>query len=69
MTKNRYSTNTSDYNVGDSRTANDTYDFLLLFFQMYPQFASNPFWVCGRGGEGRGVGERKRRGGKRGGKR
>lgn len=42
-----YSTNTSDYVVGDVRTANDSYNFLLLFFQMYPQFANNPFWVTG----------------------
>jgi len=42
-----YSTNTSDYNVGDVRTANDSYNFLLQFFQMYPQFAKNPFWVTG----------------------
>jgi serine carboxypeptidase-like clade 2 len=42
-----YSTNTSDYTVGDVRTANDTYNFLLQFFQLYPQYAKNPFWVTG----------------------
>lgn len=42
-----YSTNTSDYTVGDARTANDTYNFLLQFFQMYPQFSKNPFWITG----------------------
>lgn len=46
MIKNRYSVNTSDYIVGDSRTANDSYEFLLQFFQQYPSFANNPFWVC-----------------------
>jgi len=42
-----YSTNTSDYTVGDVRTANDSYNFLLQFFQKYPQFSNNPFWVTG----------------------
>jgi len=42
-----YSTNTSDYTVGDARTANDTYNFLLEFLQQYPQFSSSPFWVTG----------------------
>jgi len=42
-----YSENYSDYTVGDERTANDAYIFLVQFFQMYPQFLSNPFWVTG----------------------
>lgn len=42
-----YSTDVSDYTVGDYRTANDTYNFLLQFFQLYPQFAKNPFWITG----------------------
>eukprot|EP01111_Echinosteliopsis_oligospora_P005467 TRINITY_DN1881_c0_g1_i1.p1 TRINITY_DN1881_c0_g1~~TRINITY_DN1881_c0_g1_i1.p1 ORF type:complete len:459 (-),score=135.72 TRINITY_DN1881_c0_g1_i1:75-1451(-) len=42
-----YSTNKEDYQVGDVRTANDSYLFLLSFFQQYPQFAKNPFFVTG----------------------
>jgi len=42
-----YSVDRSDYQVGDARTANDTYNFLLQFFQLYPQFSKNPFWVTG----------------------
>jgi serine carboxypeptidase-like clade 2 len=42
-----YSTDRADYTVGDVRTANDSYNFLLKFFQRYPQFAKNPFWVTG----------------------
>jgi len=42
-----YSTDKDDYNVGDVRTANDSYLFLLKFFEEYPQFAKNPFFVTG----------------------
>jgi serine carboxypeptidase-like clade 2 len=42
-----YSNTSSDRNVGDVRTADDTYTFLLRFFQRYPQFAGRDFWVTG----------------------
>jgi len=42
-----YSNDRSDYTVGDVRTANDSYNFLLKFFQKYPQFSKNPFWLTG----------------------
>lgn len=43
-----YSNTTSDYVVGDARTAADTYNFLLQFIHYYfPQFTKNPFWVTG----------------------
>ena len=42
-----YSDNKDDYNVGDVRTANDTYTFLLGFFTEFPQFQKNKFYVTG----------------------
>eukprot|EP01117_Protostelium_nocturnum_P012922 TRINITY_DN4783_c0_g2_i2.p1 TRINITY_DN4783_c0_g2~~TRINITY_DN4783_c0_g2_i2.p1 ORF type:complete len:471 (+),score=127.14 TRINITY_DN4783_c0_g2_i2:3-1415(+) len=42
-----YSTNTSDYTVGDARTADDAYHFLIGFFKTFPQFAKNDFYVSG----------------------
>ena len=43
-----YSNTTSDYVVGDARTAADTYAFLAQFIHVYfPQFTKNPFWVTG----------------------
>eukprot|EP00753_Platysulcus_tardus_P006015 PLAT1389.1.p2 GENE.PLAT1389.1~~PLAT1389.1.p2 ORF type:complete len:471 (+),score=216.73 PLAT1389.1:1379-2791(+) len=42
-----YSKDTSDYNVGDVRTANDSYNMLEMFFREYPQFQKNDFWVTG----------------------
>eukprot|EP01104_Vermistella_antarctica_P015327 TRINITY_DN5001_c0_g1_i1.p1 TRINITY_DN5001_c0_g1~~TRINITY_DN5001_c0_g1_i1.p1 ORF type:complete len:509 (-),score=68.17 TRINITY_DN5001_c0_g1_i1:59-1585(-) len=44
-----YSNTTSDYtqNVTDARTADDSYAFLLGFFERFPQFSTNPFWITG----------------------
>ncbi|GLU08053.1 hypothetical protein SLE2022_249820 [Rubroshorea leprosula] len=42
-----YSKNASDYNTGDLQTASDTHAFLLKWFQLYPEFLSNPFYVAG----------------------
>jgi serine carboxypeptidase-like clade 2 len=42
-----YSTNTSDYTVGDQRTAYDSWVFLTKFLAKFPKFANAPFWVTG----------------------
>jgi serine carboxypeptidase-like clade 2 len=42
-----YSNRTSDYTVGDDRTSQDSYNFLVSFFQKYPQFKGNDFWITG----------------------
>jgi serine carboxypeptidase-like clade 2 len=42
-----YSNTKSDYTVGDDRTANDTYVFLLKFFDRYPQYQGRAFWITG----------------------
>jgi len=42
-----YSNNSGDYNVGDTRTMQDTYTFLQQFFTQFPQFQRNSFWVTG----------------------
>ncbi|KAG9447472.1 hypothetical protein H6P81_013600 [Aristolochia fimbriata] len=42
-----YSNNTSDYITGDLKTASDTHTFLLKWFQLYPEFLSNPFFIAG----------------------
>ena len=42
-----YSNTTSDYQTGDARTAQDTYNFLQGFLQIYPQFQNRNFWVTG----------------------
>jgi carboxypeptidase C (cathepsin A) len=44
-----YSKNPGDYiNVGDARTANDTFAFLQTFFgELFPQFRSNAFYITG----------------------
>ncbi|KAH9734386.1 serine carboxypeptidase-like 20 [Citrus sinensis] len=42
-----YSKNTSLYITGDKQTASDTQKFLLQWFQEYPEFVSNPFFVSG----------------------
>lgn len=41
------SNTSSDYTVGDKRTAEDSVTFLVKFFEMYPEFASLQFWVTG----------------------
>ncbi|KAL9684134.1 hypothetical protein QQ045_021568 [Rhodiola kirilowii] len=35
------------YNTGDSQTASDTHTFLIKWFQKYPEFLPNPFYVAG----------------------
>ncbi|KAE8668752.1 Serine carboxypeptidase 1 [Hibiscus syriacus] len=42
-----YSKNQSDYTTGDLRTAIDTHAFLLKWFELYPEFLSNPFFIAG----------------------
>jgi len=42
-----YSNTTQDYTVGDDRTAEDTYNFLLNFFKFYPQYQGREFWITG----------------------
>ncbi|KAL5206451.1 hypothetical protein ABZP36_034660 [Zizania latifolia] len=42
-----YSKNTSDYITGDLKTAADSHTFLLKWFQLYPEFLSNPFYIAG----------------------
>ncbi|OVA04090.1 Peptidase S10 [Macleaya cordata] len=42
-----YSDNTSDYVTGDRKTASDTHTFLLKWFEQYPEFLSNPFYISG----------------------
>jgi len=38
---------TTDFTVGDARTAYDTYLFLIRFLAKYPQYANRPFWISG----------------------
>ncbi|GKV35921.1 hypothetical protein SLEP1_g44123 [Rubroshorea leprosula] len=42
-----YSKNKSDYSIGDIKTASDSHAFLLKWFQLYPEFLSNPFYIAG----------------------
>lgn len=42
-----YSNTSSDYKTGDKRTADDCYVFLLRFFEQYPQYSENKFYVSG----------------------
>ncbi|CAF2158235.1 unnamed protein product [Brassica rapa subsp. trilocularis] len=42
-----YSGNKSDYNTNDSKTASDSYAFLVEWFKMFPEFQSNPFFISG----------------------
>ncbi|XP_023903562.1 serine carboxypeptidase-like 20 [Quercus suber] len=42
-----YSKNTTDYRTGDLKTASDTHTFLLKWFELYPEFLSNPFFIAG----------------------
>ncbi|XP_057965173.1 serine carboxypeptidase-like 20 [Malania oleifera] len=42
-----YSGNSTDYLTGDLKTASDTHTFLLKWFQQYPEFLSNPFFIAG----------------------
>ncbi|KAK4720151.1 hypothetical protein R3W88_018489 [Solanum pinnatisectum] len=42
-----YSKNKSDYETGDLKTASDTHSFLLKWFEIYPEFLVNPFYITG----------------------
>ncbi|CAD7703457.1 unnamed protein product [Ostreobium quekettii] len=42
-----YSDTAADYNVDDNRTAHDSNVFLRIFFQRYPNFQSNVFFISG----------------------
>jgi len=42
-----YSNTPSDYRTNDNQTAIDTTNFLAGFFQVYPEFAQNPFYISG----------------------
>ncbi|KAK6145157.1 hypothetical protein DH2020_021977 [Rehmannia glutinosa] len=42
-----YSRNESDYKTGDLKTASDSHIFLLKWFELYPEFLSNPFFISG----------------------
>ncbi|XP_052186309.1 serine carboxypeptidase-like 20 [Diospyros lotus] len=42
-----YSGNQSDYITGDLKTASDSHTFLLKWFELYPEFLSNPFFISG----------------------
>eukprot|EP00762_Andalucia_godoyi_P000696 ANDGO_05336.mRNA.1 Serine carboxypeptidase 24 len=42
-----YSTNTSEYVIGDAQTAYDTWAFLEQFFIMFPQYRQNRFFASG----------------------
>ncbi|KAL3649257.1 carbohydrate-binding module 1 protein [Castilleja foliolosa] len=42
-----YSENESDYTTGDLKTASDSHTFLLKWFELYPEFISNPFYISG----------------------
>ncbi|XVF21277.1 hypothetical protein REPUB_Repub12eG0076500 [Reevesia pubescens] len=42
-----YSKNQSDYLTGDLQTATDTHAFVLKWFELYPEFLSNPFFIAG----------------------
>ncbi|KAF5726551.1 putative serine carboxypeptidase [Tripterygium wilfordii] len=42
-----YSKNKSDYTTGDLKTASDSHTFLLKWFELYPEFLANPFFITG----------------------
>ncbi|XP_020106907.1 serine carboxypeptidase 1-like isoform X2 [Ananas comosus] len=42
-----YSNNSSDYATGDLKTASDSHTFLLKWFEQYPEFLANPFYISG----------------------
>ncbi|XP_058196664.1 serine carboxypeptidase-like 20 [Rhododendron vialii] len=42
-----YSANESDYVTSDLKTASDSHTFLLKWFELYPEFLSNPFFISG----------------------
>ncbi|KAK3028803.1 hypothetical protein RJ639_039069 [Escallonia herrerae] len=42
-----YSESTSIYVNGDLQTASDTHTFLLKWFELFPEFLANPFYMAG----------------------
>ncbi|XP_024009668.1 serine carboxypeptidase-like 21 isoform X1 [Eutrema salsugineum] len=42
-----YSKDKSDYNTNDTKTASDSYAFLVEWFKMFPEFQSNPLFISG----------------------
>ncbi|GMH11408.1 hypothetical protein Nepgr_013249 [Nepenthes gracilis] len=42
-----YSQNETFYTTGDLQTASDTHAFLLKWFEEYPEFLENPFYIAG----------------------
>ncbi|GAU32426.1 hypothetical protein TSUD_158240, partial [Trifolium subterraneum] len=42
-----YSKNITNYSTGDLQTASDTHAFLLKWFEEFPEFQANPFYVSG----------------------
>ncbi|KAM7273390.1 hypothetical protein ACFE04_028054 [Oxalis oulophora] len=42
-----YSQNPKAYDTGDLQTAKDTHAFLLKWFELYPEFVNNPFYISG----------------------
>jgi len=42
-----YSTDSNDYNTNDKITAHDSHNFLLNFFNTYPEFKKNDFYISG----------------------
>ncbi|XP_010527286.1 PREDICTED: serine carboxypeptidase-like 20 isoform X2 [Tarenaya hassleriana] len=42
-----YSKDESDYSTNDTQTAIDTHAFLLKWFETFPEFQSNPFFISG----------------------
>lgn len=42
-----YSTNSIDYFTGDGQTAADANIFLRRFFERYPRYQDNPFFISG----------------------
>ncbi|KAK6788303.1 hypothetical protein RDI58_016828 [Solanum bulbocastanum] len=42
-----YSNDKADYDTGDLKTASDTHSFLLKWFEIYPEFLTNQFYISG----------------------
>ncbi|KAK7295196.1 hypothetical protein RJT34_18101 [Clitoria ternatea] len=42
-----YSKNSTKYITGDLQTASDTHAFLLKWFEQFPEFLANPFYIAG----------------------
>jgi carboxypeptidase C (cathepsin A) len=42
-----YSNNAKDYTTNDTQTAQDNYNFLKAWFNAYPEYQANPFWISG----------------------